>query len=263
MNNLFTKALILAFSLTMATSASAKLTKFDFTMGGFSNGGSVTGSFKGEDLNNDGFISSFLFKQDIDFLNNDFEVGMNEVTSAELTFNGFFDAGRMGADPDPVTTFSTANDLTDLTDEFFPGFPLDLFFLLNYDLNGGNILGDGSTEGFLMGTADQPFVFGTGRFLPAPAGIVFDSNMGLAGGSTLTSKLIQDAANGTPCINGLACGVVHSVIDDPVTFVGVGGFDMTSGLLEVVEVSAPGGMPLFGAALAALFVIRLRNSASV
>lgn len=236
MKHALSKLLFLCGLLYISAAVQAGPVTFDFSVGGFSDGGSVTGSFTGEDLNGDGYISSFLFKQDVDFADSGFDTMMNEVYYASATFNGSF-TSTDGTTSEEITTFDISNDMTDTTDEYIPGFPQDLFFLLNYKVGSG-FLGDDTFEGMLFGEADQSFIFGLGQFLPAPAGIVFDAPNALPGGATLTSQLILEGSDGSPCM-GMACGAVHTVLLDEFFMPYVGGSDLTNSLAEVSQVSAP------------------------
>lgn len=250
------------FILNIGTSQ-ASLTTFEFTVDGFANGGSIIGTFTGEDLDGDGYLSSFLFTQDQFVEDAGFSFGDNEVTSVSLTYNGPIDPGNGN---EPVTTFTIGNELTDISDELFPGsgFPLDLFFSFNYELNGSGVLGDSLLEGMIIGQADQDFVFGLGQFLPIPPGQDIDALEGNdPRGYILTSRLIAAGFDtdfsGTNCTDGYACGVVHNVFlgDDFVPF--VGGYELTSGLAQVSQVSAPAAMPLFSMLMFASLMFALRG----
>lgn len=244
-----------AVMLTTQTSLAAPLKTYEFTIDGFTNGGSVTGSFSGRDLDGDGYLSSFIFSQDIDMDGTGFENGFaaNEVTSASATFNGLFDDDNNPNTPAVMTTFDIMNDLTSIDDLFFDMFPLDLFFVLNYQIGSGAI-GDGEFEGLLFGQADGPAPLGLGRFLPAPLGILFDSPNDLLGGSTLTSALINNGSNGNPCDNS-TCGAIHTVLPD----ITVGGAELTNSLAIVREVSSPhSGLLVLGSLLG--FTLVRRNT---
>ncbi len=227
--------LFLAVLLTSQLSSAAQLKTFEFTIDGFTNGGSVTGSFSGRDLDGDGYLSSFIFSQDIDMDGTGFENGFaaNEVISASATFNGLFDDDNNPDTPPVMTTFNLMNDLTSIDDLFFDMFPLDLFFVLNYQLGSG-VLGDDAFEGLVFGQADGEAPLGLGKFLPAPLGILFDSPNDLPGGSTLTSALINNGSDGNPCENS-TCGAIHTVLPD----ISVGGAELTNSLAIVREVSSP------------------------
>ncbi|GGW88061.1 hypothetical protein [Alteromonas halophila] len=247
---------VVAGALGLASPAQAGLMTFKFSIGGFSNGGSVTGSFTGEDLNGDGYLSSFPFKQDVDFLNNSFSAGQNEITKASATFNGMFDGG---ASYGTVTNFTISHDLTDLTDFAFgvPSFLIDMFFTLNYNLNSPGTIGDDPFEGILLAPFDGSGVFGAGNFLPTTdLNFIFDSINDLPGGSTLTSSLINNNSNGAPCVNGATCGTVHTVAPDANGVPFVAGYDLTNALVQVTRVPTPGSLSLFGIGIIALLTIR-------
>lgn len=235
MKKALSKLTLLCGLLFTLSASQASVMTFNFSVGGFSDGGTVTGTFTGEDLNNDGYISSFLFKQSDDFVGTGFDETLSEVYTASASFSGIFTADD--GSQQPVTDLTISNDLTDTTDMFIPGFPMDLFFLLNYKLDGG-LLGDDEYEGMLFGQADAPYVFGLGQFLPAPAGIVFDAPGMLPGGATLTSQMILNGSNGSPC-QGLTCGAVHTVLTDQNFMPYVGGRSLTNSLAVVEEVPAP------------------------
>lgn len=247
------KALLLNTLLLITGQSYAAPITYNFSVDGFSNGSKIEGSFTGEDLNGDGYLSSFIFSQPIDFVNTPFDSGLNEVTFASFEFNGLFDG---------VTNFSDFHDLTDTTDILFPGFPLDLFFVLNFQLNSDHLLGNDLFEGILMGRPGfAPYVFGLGQFLPVPAGQDFtDATNELPGGASVTSGLILNNSNGMPCTNGSACGVLHSVVLDTNNEPTFGVFDLTSGVIEVERVPAPGSLPLFAGLFAAFLIMRLKNS---
>lgn len=236
MKNALSNLVLLGGLMFTFTASQAGVMTFNLSVGGFSDGGTVTGTFTGEDLNNDGYISSFLFKQSGDFVGTGFDETMNEVYTASASFTGSFMTDD-GTNVEQVTHFDISNDLTDISDMFLPGFPMDLFFLLNYKLDGG-LLGDDEYEGMLFGEADQPFIFGLGPFLPAPAGIVFNAPGMLPGGATLTSQLILEGSNGNPCM-GLTCGAVHNVFADQNFMPAVGGSDLTNALAVVTQVPVP------------------------
>lgn len=253
MKHTLKSVLLLGTLLLFAGQSYAVPITYNFSVGGFSDGGTIEGSFTGEDLNGDGYLSSFIFSQPIDFIDNQFESGLNEVTSASLEFNGLLNG---------VTSYSDSHDLTDTSDELFPGFPLDLFFVLNFQLNSDNLLGNGLYEGILMGRpAFSPFVFGSGQFLPVPSGQDFtDAINELPGGASVTSGLILNNSNGMPCMSGSTCSVLHSVAlngNGEPTF---GVFDLSADIIEVQRVPEPSTGILFGALLAAMFTIRLKNS---
>ena len=59
----------------------------------------------------------------------------------------------------------------------FLAYSVDFFFLLNYDLTSGGLLGDGELEGMFMGTTT--IFYALGQFLPSPIPV-----------STITENLI-------------------------------------------------------------------------
>lgn len=248
------------FLLVASHSFAAPIT-YNFSVGGFANDGTITGSFTGEDLNGDGYLSSFIFSQAIDFNGTSFQPGLseNEVTFASLEFNGEFDTGGTSS---PITYYTDFHDLTDTSDVLFPGFPLDLFFVLNFELNSDYLLGNNPLEGILIGRPSfAPLVFGLGQFLPIPQGQDFtDAINELPGGASVTSGLILNNSNGMPCIGGAACGVLHSVVLDSNGAPTFGAFDLTSGIIDVQKVPAPSMLTLFAALFAAGLTIRLKNS---
>lgn len=257
MRNKWIKCLLVASALIISQiSSAAPIRTFEFTIDGFENGGSITGRFTGEDKDGDGYLSSFIFSQDVDMDGSGFENGFadNEVISASATFNGKF--------PDPVTgelvdtTFDSSNDLTNIDDLFFGLFPQDLFFVLNYKIGSGS-LGDDKYEGILIGQADGFGPIGLGTFLPAPLGILFDSINGLPGGSSLTSALINDSSMGKPCDNS-TCGVVHTVVPTIDGSVAVGASALTNSFAIVREVNVPASGLLMLSSMLGLFFIRRR-----
>lgn len=255
MINAYKKIMLVAILCCMSQLVKAEPVTFNYAVGGFSNGGTVHGSFTGEDLNGDGYISSFVGSSfDEDFEGSMFQRGLNEVTHANMNFNGYFEASvETGGEQVPITQVSTSNDLTDN----MPGDILDIFFVLNYKV-GSAVLGDDQYEGMLFGTFDQPFVFGLGQFLPIPDGFgIFDSINDLPGGSSLTSALINNSSQGSPCQAGSTCGVIHSVHFDENWNVVVGGQDFTS---EYAMVSSPVIHVLFGLSLFALLAYKPKHS---
>ena len=242
---------LLSILLFFVSQSYAAPISYQFSVGGFANGGTIEGTFTGEDLDGDGYLSSFIFSQAVDFEDNQFDSGDNEVTFASLEFNGLLDG---------VTNYTDFHDLTDTSDELFPGFPLDLFFVLNFKLDGDNLLGNDAFEGILMGRpGSAPFVFGLGQFLPVPEGQDFtDAINELPGGASVTSGLILNNSNGVPCTNGSACGVLHSVVlDNGAPTFGV--FDLTSDIIEVSQVPTPASLSLFSIMLAAFFAMRFNS----
>lgn len=229
----------LAWALSASQPGLAALQTFYFSIDGFENGGSVFGSFSGEDRDGDGYLSSFIFSQDIDMDGTGFENGFadNEVYAASARFTGLFDDDNNAATAPVDVDFELSNDLTSIDDLFFGLFPTDLFFVLNYKLDGGP-LGDDPFEGMLIGQADSPAILGLGRFLPfpdAPGQPVFDSINDLPGGSTLTSQLINNNSLGAPCQQGATCGVVHTVLPN----ITVGGKELTNSLATVDAPATP------------------------
>ncbi len=266
------KSAVIASSLLFATTAFSGPVTYQFTLSGFSDGGEVVGSFTGEDLNNDGYLSSFIFsnQNNDDFAGTNFEAGLNEVTSASLIFNGSFNGQEFGGDAGQITSVSLSHDLTDTNDEFF-GFPIDLFFVLNYNLHGGSLLGDEAYEGLLIAPFDGMAVFGMGSFLPAPPDNVvyfdeipagdetFEIINGLPNGSTLTSGILSNQSNGAPCVAGAACGVMHTVFLDDNFIPNIGGFDITNQFADISRVSAPSSILVFSSIIALALVMRLRK----
>ncbi|WP_395342603.1 hypothetical protein PN836_001370 [Ningiella sp. W23] len=271
---LLCKNIVLAFSLIVAAAVHSAPVTYNFTLGGFSNGGEVVGSFTGEDLNGDGYLSSFIFSDpnNLDFAGSNFEAGLNEVSSASISFSGSFDGQEFGGDGGQVTEISLFHDLTDIRDTFFGFAPIDLFFILNYNIAEGGVLGDEFFEGILLAPFDGFGVFGLGSFLPAPpdnflffdeipAGDdVFEIIDGLPNGSTLTSGILNNQSGGTPCLTGAACGVLHTVFLDENGIPNLGGFDITNQLLEVSRVSTPSVTYVFSAMIALLIATRIKRS---
>lgn len=260
MKHTWIKTVVATIALSSAgfvtTSASAGLLEYSFAVNGFAGGGTLSGSFIGEDTNNDGYISSFPFSYANEFDNtvpNTIQSGLNEVSFASATFT----AGANSS----LSSFNVKNDLTDLSDILSPEFPLllDAFFILNYKIGSG-FIGDDSFEGMLLGEANQPYVFGLGQFLPAPD-TIFAGTFGnvegdpdpLINGNTLTSELIRNAwlIDGPgPCTGMSTCGVVHDVLFPPA----VGSADFTNSFAVVIEgvpVSAPGTSIFIAASLLA------------
>lgn len=145
----------------------------------------ITGSFTGEDTNGDGYLSSFLFAPQSELANSGFTAGYNEISAASFTLSGLFIEHVPGYEDDPITSYTVTHDLTDITDEMF-GFPVDFFFLLNYDLTSGGVLGDGEYEGIFMGMTTINFALG--QFLPSSIAV-----------NTITENLLVNG-NATPCI---------------------------------------------------------------
>ncbi|OAI20268.1 hypothetical protein A1359_21230 [Methylomonas lenta] len=86
------KIALLAGLFFSATSAHA-LQSYIFTQDGFAGGGSITGSFAGNDLNSDGFIQGAIFNAG----------GLSEITSFSVSWSG----------NDTIPAFShTSSDLT-------------------------------------------------------------------------------------------------------------------------------------------------------
>lgn len=71
------KTVLLAGLFFSATSANA-LQSYTFTQDGFAGGGSITGSFSGNDLNSDGFIQGATFNPG----------GLSEITSFSVSWSG-------------------------------------------------------------------------------------------------------------------------------------------------------------------------------
>lgn len=268
------KSVVLASSLIFAATVQSAPVTYNFSLGGFSNGGEVVGSFTGEDLNGDGYLSSFIFsnQNNDDFIGSNFSSGLNEVSSASLSFTGSFDGQEFGGANGQVTEISLFHDLTDITDLVFGFLPNDLFFVLNYNIADGGVLGDEFFEGILMAPFDGIGVFGLGSFLPAPpdnfvwfdeipAGDdVFEIINGLPNGSTLTSGILSNQSGGAPCVSGAACGVMHTVFLDDMGIPNLGGFDITNQLLEVSRVPTPSAIYIFSAVFGLLIATRIKKS---
>lgn len=68
----------LLVGLFFSASSAYALQSFTFTQGGFAGGGSITGSFAGNDLNSDGFIQGATFNSG----------GLSEITSFSVSWSG-------------------------------------------------------------------------------------------------------------------------------------------------------------------------------
>lgn len=201
----------------------------------------ITGTFVGEDLNGDGYLSSFIFAQPSEMEGTGFTAGYNEITSASFTVSGPFIEGVPGFLEDPIISHTVTHDLTDITDEMF-GLPVDFFFLLNYDLTSGGFLGDGEFEGMFMGTTT--IFYALGQFLPSPIPV-----------NTLTENLILNG-NPAPCVDGNACGVLHSLAPD----LSIPSVQRTSNLAVVSQVSAPSMLWLFAGCFFGLALLFNKHS---
>lgn len=206
----------------------------------------ITGTFTGEDKNNDGYISSFIFARPDEMQGSGFEAGeaFNEVTSASFTLSGPFTEGVPGFLDDPVTSYTVSHDLTDVTDTSDSGFLLDFFFLLNFDLTAGGVLGDGEFESMFMGVGDQTIYYALGQFLPSQVP-----------GFTITEGLLNNN-NPAPCLDGNSCAVLHSLSPT----LSVPSVQRTSSLAMVSQVSAPATLWLFAGCFVGLALLFNKHS---
>lgn len=288
--------LILATCILAASvsPASASLMKFNFTVGGFTNTCSdpafldsvnndplygsvsicdsgitndvtttITGSFVGEDLNGDGYISSFLTPDSFAANNPDQQllvdagfgifdtfgnfVGANEVRWASFTLTGAFIEGVEGFLDDPLITHTVTHDI-DNPPPPAPGstLPTNTFFALNYNINSPGILGDDEFETLFMGTTT--IFFGLGQLLTSPFGI-----------PTITETMLTNSGSLNSCSNGAPCGILHSLAPD----LTVPSVQRTASLAQVTEVPEPATFLLFSSALLGFAGFRLKNRKSV
>ncbi|WP_372626756.1 PEP-CTERM sorting domain-containing protein [Arsukibacterium sp.] len=290
------KGLILATCILAASvsPASASLMKFNFTVGGFTDTCSdpafldsvnndplygslsicdsgitndvpttITGSFVGEDLNGDGYISSFLTPDIFSASNPDQQllvdagfgvfdsfgnfVGANEVRWASFTLSGTFIEGVEGYLDDPLITHTVTHDIDNPPPPVVGStLPTNTFFALNYNVNSPGILGDDEFETLFMGIAT--INFGLGQLLTSPFGI-----------PTITETMLTNSGSLSSCTNGAPCGILHSLAPD----LTVPSVQRTASLARVTQVPEPATFLLFSSALLGIAGFRLRNRKSV
>lgn len=250
------KLLLLINLLVLSQITQADPIKFEFSVGSFSNEdgsfGEITGVFIGEDLNNDGYISSYNAAAGYqgNFDSNPF-IGRNEVTFASYQFSGDFTA-VLGVIGNPEVNTTSHEDSHSIA----PGLPnesVDDFFALNYKIGSG-LLGDDINEGLFMGSSNSGFSFAQGSFLPLPGEFFYelfliDDLPFDADGASLTAQLLYQKDVAPPCNGISACGVMHSVLFDFVNGVSSGGEIFTSEFVSVSRVSTPAISALFALAL--------------
>ncbi len=181
MNKLIVYTLLL-LGIVLSQPASSNL--FTFSQGGFEDDATVTGSFTGEDLNNDGILT---FKQNVNGTN----IETGEVTSFNMNFSG------NSIIPAYALSFPFPDRLT-------PG-PPSIFSNMIYQLDGGP-LGDNPIEGILIfGSLDPVF------------GIDFPTHRYGTG-----SALFKDCGSGGFCgdvgISGVPSGQSSSINQSQITY---------------------------------------------
>jgi hypothetical protein len=207
-----------------ANFASASLISFEFHQDGFASGGSVSGSFRGRDLDGDGRL--YAVSRGI---SNIFGLPFgNELDYAEVTFSGF------GTLPGPSTVVYDRS-VADMEN------PRNLFMAFAYNIDGG-ALGDEPDEGMSLSIFSPSTNYLVGDLFE----FIFANQVSQSIGSCGVDPL---------------CSTVVSLVPDPSEAIGarVVFEDFSGNDVKTTEVPLPGGFSLLLAGLGGAVVARRRS----